>query len=108
MDYVIRKLFSRSQWHSEIAFPTVLMFFLDTQGEQTSRILNDFHRITQNHGMFVFTKSSRDLIARTFTLSGVMENNSWGMAEVRWKVQIKCFGRSLREYANFYLPWGIA
>ncbi|XP_003379773.1 hypothetical protein Tsp_03426, partial [Trichinella spiralis] len=21
---------------------------------------------------------------------------------------IKCFGRSLREYANFYLPWGIA
>ncbi|KRX40451.1 hypothetical protein T09_8807 [Trichinella sp. T9] len=22
MDYVIRKLFSRSQWHSQIAFPT--------------------------------------------------------------------------------------
>ncbi|XP_003379799.1 conserved hypothetical protein, partial [Trichinella spiralis] len=21
---------------------------------------------------------------------------------------IKCFRRSLREYANFYLPWGIA
>ncbi|KRX30176.1 hypothetical protein T05_7010 [Trichinella murrelli] len=40
--------------------------------------------------------------------SGVLENNSWGIAEVRGKVQIKCFGRSLREYANFYLPWGIA
>ncbi|KRY25264.1 hypothetical protein T03_9879 [Trichinella britovi] len=21
---------------------------------------------------------------------------------------IKCFWRTLREYANFYLPWGIA
>ncbi|KRY61239.1 hypothetical protein T03_13518 [Trichinella britovi] len=33
MDYVIiRKfLFSRSRWHSQIAFPTVLMFFLVTQ-----------------------------------------------------------------------------
>ncbi|KRZ50421.1 hypothetical protein T02_14343 [Trichinella nativa] len=33
MDYVIRKFsFSRSRWHSQIAFPTVLMFFLVTQG----------------------------------------------------------------------------
>ncbi|KRY37330.1 hypothetical protein T01_9744 [Trichinella spiralis] len=32
MDYAIRKfLFSRSRWHSQIAFPTVLMFFLVTQ-----------------------------------------------------------------------------
>ncbi|KRX51038.1 hypothetical protein T09_14943 [Trichinella sp. T9] len=37
MDYVIRKLFSRSQWHSQIAFPTVLMFFLDTQGKEELR-----------------------------------------------------------------------
>ncbi|KRX33274.1 hypothetical protein T05_11812 [Trichinella murrelli] len=28
MDYVIRKLFSRSRWHSQISFPTVLMFSL--------------------------------------------------------------------------------
>ncbi|KRY06849.1 hypothetical protein T12_5178 [Trichinella patagoniensis] len=52
MDYVIiRKfLFSRSRCHSQIAFPTVLMFFLVTQGElcvtvKTSRIFNDLHRI---------------------------------------------------------------
>ncbi|KRY49431.1 hypothetical protein T03_17649 [Trichinella britovi] len=50
MYYVIRKfLFSRSRWHSQIAFPTVLMFFLVTQVrncEDESRILNDLHRIT--------------------------------------------------------------
>ncbi|KRY15983.1 hypothetical protein T12_16418 [Trichinella patagoniensis] len=35
MDYVIRKfLFSRSRWYSQIAFPTVLMFFLVTQGKE--------------------------------------------------------------------------
>ncbi|KRZ85962.1 hypothetical protein T08_9476 [Trichinella sp. T8] len=32
MDYVIiRKVFSRSRCHSQIAFPTVLMFFLVTE-----------------------------------------------------------------------------
>ncbi|KRX58240.1 hypothetical protein T06_10958 [Trichinella sp. T6] len=50
MDYVIRKFsFSRSRWHCQIAFPTVLMFFLVTQVrncEDESRILNDLHRIT--------------------------------------------------------------
>ncbi|XP_003366943.1 cyclin-C [Trichinella spiralis] len=49
MDYVIKFLFSRSRWRSQIAFPTVLMFFLVTQvrnGEDESRILNDLHRIT--------------------------------------------------------------
>ncbi|KRX37138.1 hypothetical protein T05_4836 [Trichinella murrelli] len=50
MDYVIRKfLFSRSRWHSQIAFPTFLMFFLVTQVhncEDESRILNDLYRIT--------------------------------------------------------------
>ncbi|KRX12369.1 hypothetical protein T07_4887 [Trichinella nelsoni] len=50
MDYVIRKfLFSRSRWHSQIAFPTVLMFFLVTQArkcEDESGILNDLHRKT--------------------------------------------------------------
>ncbi|KRY25041.1 hypothetical protein T01_2194, partial [Trichinella spiralis] len=48
MDYVIKFLFSRSRWHSQIAFPTVLMFFLVTQVrncEDESRILNDLHRI---------------------------------------------------------------
>ncbi|KRY24500.1 hypothetical protein T01_14268 [Trichinella spiralis] len=42
-------LFSRSRWHSQIAFPTVLMFFLVTQVrncEDESRILNDLHRIS--------------------------------------------------------------
>ncbi|KRZ93705.1 hypothetical protein T08_1490 [Trichinella sp. T8] len=47
MDYVIRKfLFNRSRCHSQIAFPTVLMFFLVTQVrncEDESRILNDLH-----------------------------------------------------------------
>ncbi|KRY41078.1 hypothetical protein T01_5404 [Trichinella spiralis] len=41
-------LFSRSRWHSQIAFPTVL-FFLVTQVrncEDESRILNDLYRIT--------------------------------------------------------------
>ncbi|KRX13087.1 hypothetical protein T07_4827 [Trichinella nelsoni] len=40
--------FSRSRWHSQIAFPTVLMFFLVTQVRncEDSRILNDLHRIT--------------------------------------------------------------
>ncbi|KRY41199.1 hypothetical protein T01_4769 [Trichinella spiralis] len=32
MDYVIRKfLFILSRWHSQVGFPTVLMFFLVTQ-----------------------------------------------------------------------------
>ncbi|KRZ82446.1 hypothetical protein T08_10720 [Trichinella sp. T8] len=42
-------LFSRSRWHSQISFPTVLMFFLVTQVrncEDESRILIDLHRIT--------------------------------------------------------------
>ncbi|XP_003370081.1 conserved hypothetical protein [Trichinella spiralis] len=50
MDYLIRKfLFSRSRWHSQIAFSTLLMFFLVTQVricEDESRILNDLHRIS--------------------------------------------------------------
>ncbi|KRY54223.1 hypothetical protein T03_5734, partial [Trichinella britovi] len=50
MDYVIiRKVFSRSRCHSQIAFPTVLMFFLVTEVrncEDESRILNGLHRIT--------------------------------------------------------------
>ncbi|KRZ48541.1 hypothetical protein T02_3674 [Trichinella nativa] len=57
MDYVIRKFFSHSRCHSQIAFPTVLMFFLVTQVhncEDESRILNDLHRIT--------IKSSRVLV----------------------------------------------
>ncbi|KRX48748.1 hypothetical protein T05_8066 [Trichinella murrelli] len=46
MDYVIRKLFSRSQWHSEIAFPTVLMFFLDTPGYASGYASGNFLKIS--------------------------------------------------------------
>ncbi|KRX22631.1 hypothetical protein T07_6012 [Trichinella nelsoni] len=38
-------LHHRSRWHSQIAFPTVLMFFFVTQ-VRNCEDLNDLHRIT--------------------------------------------------------------
>ncbi|KRY06239.1 hypothetical protein T12_144 [Trichinella patagoniensis] len=69
MDYVIiRKfLFSRSRCHSQIVFPTVLMFFLVTQVrncEDESRILNDLHRITdcvQVNMAYLYAECSMEL-----------------------------------------------
>ncbi|KRY18306.1 hypothetical protein T12_16514 [Trichinella patagoniensis] len=46
----------RSRCHSQIAFPTVLMFFLVTQVrncEDESCILNDLHRITREREVLV-------------------------------------------------------
>ncbi|KRY23646.1 hypothetical protein T12_15550 [Trichinella patagoniensis] len=48
-----------SRWHSQIAFPTVLMFFLVTQVsncKDESRILNDLHRIERINGLQVGTE----------------------------------------------------
>ncbi|KRY37775.1 hypothetical protein T03_17410 [Trichinella britovi] len=114
--------FSRSRWHSQIAFPTVLMFFLVTQVrncEDESRILNDLHRITI---MACLNSSIRAIKCTTERIIRSIKNDigqvKRGGKEVGnlvlnyEKFQKKhlrgCPGRSLREYANFYLPWGIA